>query len=206
MTPALETEAAVASTSSKPALEVSKYKPKGPQKKQRGPKNHQSKGKGKAHWHRPYLPTRVQDPQIGAYSSRQCLQYGQNSDGIHIKRAVKDELAFSTQIIDEIHSVKSSIDVELEKFDAKLNQTLDMSELTRNDKNYTELYQLTNFRLDSIINTCDSIESKCQIDEMGDISIFNINDQLKIIKNYILEIGENTNQFATHGTESDSER
>ncbi|MBW0589323.1 hypothetical protein O181_129038 [Austropuccinia psidii MF-1] len=54
MTPALETEAPVASTSSKPAPEVSKNKPKGPQKKQRGPKNHQSKGKGKANWQRPY--------------------------------------------------------------------------------------------------------------------------------------------------------
>ncbi|MBW0561940.1 hypothetical protein O181_101655 [Austropuccinia psidii MF-1] len=54
MTPALETEAPVASTSSKLAPGVSKYKSKGPQKKQRGPKNHQSKGKGKANWHRPY--------------------------------------------------------------------------------------------------------------------------------------------------------
>ncbi|MBW0583990.1 hypothetical protein O181_123705 [Austropuccinia psidii MF-1] len=50
MTPALETEYPVASTSSKPAPEVSKDKPKGPWKKQRGPKNHQ----GKANWHRPY--------------------------------------------------------------------------------------------------------------------------------------------------------
>ncbi|MBW0501443.1 hypothetical protein O181_041158 [Austropuccinia psidii MF-1] len=71
MTPALETEAPVVSTSSKPAPEASKYNPKGPQKKQRGAKNHQSKGKGKANWHRPYLPTRVQDPQIGAFRSRQ---------------------------------------------------------------------------------------------------------------------------------------
>ncbi|MBW0582343.1 hypothetical protein O181_122058 [Austropuccinia psidii MF-1] len=54
MTPALETEAPVASTSSKQGPEVSKDKPKGPQKKQRGPKNHQNKGKGKANWHRPY--------------------------------------------------------------------------------------------------------------------------------------------------------
>ncbi|MBW0559743.1 hypothetical protein O181_099458 [Austropuccinia psidii MF-1] len=50
MTPDLDTEAPVASTSSKPAPEMSKDKPKGPQKKQRGPKNHQ----GKANWHRPY--------------------------------------------------------------------------------------------------------------------------------------------------------
>ncbi|MBW0525931.1 hypothetical protein O181_065646 [Austropuccinia psidii MF-1] len=54
MTPALETEVPVASTSSKPAPEVSKDKPKRPQKKQRGPKNHKDKGKGKVNWHRPY--------------------------------------------------------------------------------------------------------------------------------------------------------
>ncbi|MBW0582733.1 hypothetical protein O181_122448 [Austropuccinia psidii MF-1] len=54
MTPALETEPPVVSTSSKTAPEVSKNMFKGPQKKQRGPKNHQRKGKGKANWHRPY--------------------------------------------------------------------------------------------------------------------------------------------------------
>ncbi|MBW0529901.1 hypothetical protein O181_069616 [Austropuccinia psidii MF-1] len=54
MTPALEKEGLVASTSSKPAPEVSKDKPKGPQKKNRGPKNHQGKRKGKANWNRPY--------------------------------------------------------------------------------------------------------------------------------------------------------
>ncbi|MBW0580767.1 hypothetical protein O181_120482 [Austropuccinia psidii MF-1] len=54
MTPALETEAPVASTSSKPAPKLSKDMPKGPQKKKRGPKNHQGKCKGKDNWHRPY--------------------------------------------------------------------------------------------------------------------------------------------------------
>ncbi|MBW0488854.1 hypothetical protein O181_028569 [Austropuccinia psidii MF-1] len=54
MTPALETEGPVASTSSKPAPEVSKDKPRGPQKKKKRPNNHQGKGKGKAKWHRPY--------------------------------------------------------------------------------------------------------------------------------------------------------
>ncbi|MBW0476910.1 hypothetical protein O181_016625 [Austropuccinia psidii MF-1] len=54
MTPPLEKEGPVASNSSNPAPEVSKDKPKGHQKKQRGPKNNQGKGKCKAHWHRPY--------------------------------------------------------------------------------------------------------------------------------------------------------
>ncbi|MBW0573951.1 hypothetical protein O181_113666 [Austropuccinia psidii MF-1] len=53
MTPALE-EGPVASSSSKPALEASKEKPKGPQKKNKGPKNNQGKGRGKENWHRPY--------------------------------------------------------------------------------------------------------------------------------------------------------
>ncbi|MBW0567986.1 hypothetical protein O181_107701 [Austropuccinia psidii MF-1] len=63
MTPALETEGPVASTSSKPAPEVSKDKSKGPQKKQRGPKNHQGKVKGKANWHRPY-PQGYRSPKL----------------------------------------------------------------------------------------------------------------------------------------------
>ncbi|MBW0574969.1 hypothetical protein O181_114684 [Austropuccinia psidii MF-1] len=155
------------------------------------------------------LPTRVQDPQIGAFSHGQCIQHGQNLDGIHSQGAGKDELNFSMQIIKQIHFVKSSIDVELGKFDAKINKiTSDISELKRNDKKNTEWYQLTNVRLDSIINTCDRIESKCQVqsDEMEYLSIFNINDQLKILKDHILEISENTNQFATHLAKSDSER
>ncbi|MBW0542904.1 hypothetical protein O181_082619 [Austropuccinia psidii MF-1] len=54
MTPSLEIKSPVVSTRSKPASEMSKYKPKGLQKKQTGPKNHQSKGNGKENWHRPY--------------------------------------------------------------------------------------------------------------------------------------------------------
>ncbi|MBW0544569.1 hypothetical protein O181_084284 [Austropuccinia psidii MF-1] len=60
MTPALE-EGPVASTSSKPAPEASKEKPKG-------------SGQGKRHRKLAQtLPTRVQDPLIGAFSSGQCL-------------------------------------------------------------------------------------------------------------------------------------
>ncbi|MBW0529993.1 hypothetical protein O181_069708 [Austropuccinia psidii MF-1] len=54
MTPALEKEGLVVSTSFKPAPEMSKDRPKGPQRKQKAPKNHQGKGKGKANWYRPY--------------------------------------------------------------------------------------------------------------------------------------------------------
>ncbi|MBW0555570.1 hypothetical protein O181_095285 [Austropuccinia psidii MF-1] len=109
----------------------------------------------------------------------------------------------------EIKFVKYSIDVELCKFDAKLNKiTSDISELKRNDKNYTEWYKLTNVKLYSITSTCDRIESKCksQNDEMEDLSILNINDQLRILKDHVFEIIDNTNQFATHLEKSDSER
>ncbi|MBW0581164.1 hypothetical protein O181_120879 [Austropuccinia psidii MF-1] len=155
------------------------------------------------------LPTGVQDPQIGAFSHGQCVQYGQNSDGIHSQRAGKDEQDFSTQIKQQLNHVKCSIDVETGKLDAKLTKiTLDISELKRNDKKYTEWYQLTNVRVDSIINTCDRIESTCQVqnDEMEDLSIFKIIDQLKTMKDHVLKIVENTNQFATHLAKSDSER
>ncbi|MBW0540891.1 hypothetical protein O181_080606 [Austropuccinia psidii MF-1] len=83
-----------------------------------------------------------------------------------------------------------------------------MSELKRNDKKYTEWYQFKNVRLDSITNTCDRIESKVQVqnDEMEDLSILNINDKLRILKDHVLEITKNTNQFATHLAKSKSER
>ncbi|MBW0577905.1 hypothetical protein O181_117620 [Austropuccinia psidii MF-1] len=41
---------------------------------------------------------------------------------------------------------------------------------------------------------------------MEDLSIFKMNDQLKILKDHVLEIVENTNQFASHLAKGDSER
>ncbi|MBW0541342.1 hypothetical protein O181_081057, partial [Austropuccinia psidii MF-1] len=178
-TPALETEGPVESTSSKPTPEVPKDKPKELQKKQKGPTNHKVKGKGKANWHRPY-PQGYRIPKLEP-------------------SAMDNDICF----------VNSSFDVELGKFDAKLNKIiLDISELKRNDKEYADWYQLTNVRLDSITNTCERIESKCQLqnDEMEDLFILNINDQLRILKDDVLEITKNTNQFATHLAKSDSER
>ncbi|MBW0576792.1 hypothetical protein O181_116507 [Austropuccinia psidii MF-1] len=63
MTPALETEGPVASTSSKQASEVSKEKPRGPQRKQKGPNSHEGKGKCKCNWHRPY-PQGCRTPKL----------------------------------------------------------------------------------------------------------------------------------------------
>ncbi|MBW0528275.1 hypothetical protein O181_067990 [Austropuccinia psidii MF-1] len=52
MTPALEKEGPVASTTYKKVPEQSRIKDKRPQKNQRGPKNNQGKGKGKENWNR----------------------------------------------------------------------------------------------------------------------------------------------------------
>ncbi|MBW0571405.1 hypothetical protein O181_111120 [Austropuccinia psidii MF-1] len=41
---------------------------------------------------------------------------------------------------------------------------------------------------------------------MEDLSILNINDKLRIMKDHVLGITKNTNQFATHLAKSDSER
>ncbi|MBW0524405.1 hypothetical protein O181_064120 [Austropuccinia psidii MF-1] len=41
---------------------------------------------------------------------------------------------------------------------------------------------------------------------MEDHSTKNINDQLKILKNHVLTVGDNTNQFAIHLARSDSDR
>ncbi|MBW0579924.1 hypothetical protein O181_119639 [Austropuccinia psidii MF-1] len=54
MTPPLEKEGPVVSTSSKPAPEVSKDKSNRLKNKKKGPKKHQGKGKVKGNWHRPY--------------------------------------------------------------------------------------------------------------------------------------------------------
>ncbi|MBW0564801.1 hypothetical protein O181_104516 [Austropuccinia psidii MF-1] len=123
MTPALEKEGPLASTSSR---NVQRQAQRTSEEENRS-QEPLRKGKRKSQLAHT-LPTRVQDPQIGTISSGQCSQYGQNSYGINSQRAGKDEQNFSMQIIDEIGFVKSSIDLELGKFDAKLNKrTLDIN-------------------------------------------------------------------------------
>ncbi|MBW0507208.1 hypothetical protein O181_046923 [Austropuccinia psidii MF-1] len=62
--------------------------------------------------------------------------------------------------------------------------------------------------LQLLTNTCDRIGGKYQVqdDEMEDLSILNIHDKLKIMKDHVFEIGKSTNQFATHLATRDSER
>ncbi|MBW0572245.1 hypothetical protein O181_111960 [Austropuccinia psidii MF-1] len=113
------------------------------------------------------------------------------------------------QIIDEIKCIKCSIDVELGKFYAKLNKiTPYINELKKNDRISAQWHKLTTARLGSISNKFDRIESKFQLQDYGmeDLSIRNINDQLKILKNNVLEIVNNKSIFATHLARSDNER
>ncbi|MBW0511695.1 hypothetical protein O181_051410 [Austropuccinia psidii MF-1] len=63
-------------------------------------------------------------------------------------------------------------------------------------------------KLELITNTCDRIESKYHVqdDEIEDLSTRNINYQLRVLKDYVLAVADNTSQFATHLARSDSER
>ncbi|MBW0541818.1 hypothetical protein O181_081533 [Austropuccinia psidii MF-1] len=111
------------------------------------------------------------------------------------------------QIIDEIKLIESIIDVELGKFDAKLNKkTSDINDLKNNDKTSGDWHKLTPSRLESISNTCDRIEHKYQVQDYGmeDLFIKNINDQLTVLKTHILEIVNNANLFATQLTRTNT--
>ncbi|MBW0589487.1 hypothetical protein O181_129202 [Austropuccinia psidii MF-1] len=127
MTPALETEAPVVSTSSRSVQRQAQRTSEEAERSQE--QSRQGKRQRKL---AQTLPTRVQDPQIGAFSHGQCIQHCQDFDGIHSQRAGKDEQNFSKEIIDQIHFVQSGIHVALGKFDAKINKlTSDISELKR---------------------------------------------------------------------------
>ncbi|MBW0554938.1 hypothetical protein O181_094653 [Austropuccinia psidii MF-1] len=204
MTPALEKEGLVSSTSSRSVQGQAQNTSEETERSQEplGKRQRQSQLAQT-------LPTRVQDPQIGNFISGKCLQYFQNSYGIHSQGEGKNKQDFPTQIIQEMKIFKTSINVELGKIDAKLTTiTLGINDLKKNDRHSSEWYKSTISKLDSITNTCDRTESKCQVqdDEIGNISISHINEQLTILRHQGLEIISNTNQFATHLAKIDSER
>ncbi|MBW0551456.1 hypothetical protein O181_091171 [Austropuccinia psidii MF-1] len=185
MNPALETEGLVASTSSKPAPEVSKNQPKGPQKKQKGPKNHQGKGRGKDNWHRPY-PQGYRIPKLEPSSGHSAF---------NMARTIMEFTAKEKE--------------KAGKIDAKLTKiTLDINELKTNDKHSAEIHKSVLAKLELLTNTCDRIESKYHVqdDEMEDFSTRNNSDQLRVLKNYVVAVAENTSQFATHLETTESER
>ncbi|MBW0510540.1 hypothetical protein O181_050255 [Austropuccinia psidii MF-1] len=62
--------------------------------------------------------------------------------------------------------------------------------------------------LELLANTCDRIKSKYHVqeDEMKDLSTRNINYPLRVWKDYVLAVAENTRHFSSHLARSDSER
>ncbi|MBW0548050.1 hypothetical protein O181_087765 [Austropuccinia psidii MF-1] len=204
MTPALETEVPVVSTSSRnvqgQAQRTSEEAERSQEPSRQGKRKRQLAQT---------LPTRVQDPQIGAFSHGQFVQYGQDLDGIHNQRAGKDEQDLSTEIIQEIHFVKHGIDVDIGKLDAKLTKiTMDINDLNNNAKNYAEMHKSLINKLESLTSTCDRIESKYHVqdDEMEDLSIRHNNDQLKTLKDNVMAVVKNKDQFATNLARSESQR
>ncbi|MBW0522693.1 hypothetical protein O181_062408 [Austropuccinia psidii MF-1] len=111
--------------------------------------------------------------------------------------------------MDKIHFIKSNIVVQIGKFDSKVTKiTSDINALKKNNRASSELNKSTINRLDLISNSCDTIESRYQVQiyEIEDLSISKINDQLKVLKNHVLQIIDNTTLFSTHLARSDSER
>ncbi|MBW0563258.1 hypothetical protein O181_102973 [Austropuccinia psidii MF-1] len=140
MTPDLKKEGPVVSKSSQQALEQSKDKHKGPQKKQRGPRKGQL-----AH----NLPTRVQDSQVRALRHGKCVQYGQNSYGVHSQGTGKDEKDLFKQIIYEIRYIQYIMAVKLNKFDTELKKlTSNIKALRDNGRDFTEWFEVINDRLE----------------------------------------------------------
>ncbi|MBW0560662.1 hypothetical protein O181_100377 [Austropuccinia psidii MF-1] len=86
--------------------------------------------------------------------------------------------------------------------------TFDINDMKKNNKNSAELNKSTIAKLRLISNKCYRIESKYQVqdDEMEDLSTTNINEQLKTLKNHVLTVVDNTNQFSIHLARSESER
>ncbi|MBW0485345.1 hypothetical protein O181_025060 [Austropuccinia psidii MF-1] len=97
------------------------------------------------------------------------------------------------------------MDVKFNKFDPEFKKlTSNVNNLRNNNTTFTEGCQVTNARLESISNTCDRIERKWQV--KNDKLENHIDDELKTLKEHVLEVVDNTNIFATHLARSDSER
>ncbi|MBW0579750.1 hypothetical protein O181_119465 [Austropuccinia psidii MF-1] len=196
MTPALKKEGPVASTSSRSVQRQSQRTSEEAERSQEPSRRGKRQSQLAC-----TLPTGVHDPQIGAFNSEKCVQYGQDAYGVLSQVAGKDEQDFSMQIRKKIHFVRASINVDLGRIDAKLTKiTLDINDMKKNNKHPVELHKSAIAKLESISNTCDQIDSKSQVqdDEMEYLSTTNINDQFKILKNHVLTVVDNTNQFAIH--------
>ncbi|MBW0521255.1 hypothetical protein O181_060970 [Austropuccinia psidii MF-1] len=108
------------------------------------------------------------------------------------------------QIRDKIIHIESIIDFQLGKFDKKSKElTSNIIYLRNNDRTFTEWCRVADMRLESISNTCDRIERKCQV--KNDKLENHIDEKLIILNEHLLEIVDNTKRFATHLARSDSE-
>ncbi|MBW0525643.1 hypothetical protein O181_065358 [Austropuccinia psidii MF-1] len=112
MTPALEKEGPVVSTSS---ITVQRQAQRTSEETKRSHKQAR-KVKRKIKLAQT-LPTRAHDSQIQTFSHRKCVQYSQNPYGIHRKGEGRDEHKCSMKKMDNIRHIKSIIDFKLGKFD-----------------------------------------------------------------------------------------
>ncbi|MBW0531799.1 hypothetical protein O181_071514 [Austropuccinia psidii MF-1] len=113
------------------------------------------------------------------------------------------------EIIQEIHFVKTCINVKIGKIGAKLTKmTLDINDLKKNDEHSADMHKSIIAKLQLLSNTCDRIESEYHVqdDEMEDFSTRNINNQIRVLKDYVLAVAENTSLFSAHLARSDSGR
>ncbi|MBW0571180.1 hypothetical protein O181_110895 [Austropuccinia psidii MF-1] len=85
---------------------------------------------------------------------------------------------------------------------------MDINEVKKNKKHSAELHKSTIAKLELISNTCERIESKYQVQdgEMEDHSTKNMNEKVEVLKNHVLTVVDNTNQFSIHLARSDSEK
>ncbi|MBW0515920.1 hypothetical protein O181_055635 [Austropuccinia psidii MF-1] len=153
MSPAFKKEGPVASTSSRSVQRKAK---KSSEERERS-QEQLRQGKRKI-WLAQTLPTRVQEPQIEAFSHGKCIKYGQSSNGIHSQGAGKDKKDFYMQIMDKRKHINSSIDVQLAKLDNKLKKlTSDINYLKSDDITFTECCKVTNARLESLSSTFEIV-------------------------------------------------
>ncbi|MBW0483848.1 hypothetical protein O181_023563 [Austropuccinia psidii MF-1] len=179
MTPDLEKEGPVVSTSSRSLQRQAQ------RTSEEAKRSQDSSGKGERKSQLAQtLPKRVQNSQIGAFSHGNCIQYGQNSYGMHSEGAGKDEQDFSTKIIAKVRYKKYIINVKFNQIQTELKKfTSHINDSKKNGRNFTSWCKVTHARLESISNTCYIFESEFQVqnDELEDPSINHISDQHTIL-------------------------
>ncbi|MBW0551428.1 hypothetical protein O181_091143 [Austropuccinia psidii MF-1] len=114
----MEKEEPVASKSSKTAPEQPKHKPKVPQSKQRGPRNNQGKGKGKANWNRPY-PQGYRIPKLEHSAMDSVVNMTRSLMDLTPKEQERMKSTFPQKIIDEMRYNQSIMDIKFNKIETE---------------------------------------------------------------------------------------